>query len=98
VVTLDPKEKFCGCGGVGHLEDFLGLSRDEDAVPGYGAEEVFANAKRATPAARNFAAVPRGAGRRHRQLRSYADRAVLSDGSESGFIDVGLLDGWCTTW
>src|SRR5690242_9780339 len=24
VVTLDPKEKFCGCGGVGHLEGIMG--------------------------------------------------------------------------
>jgi predicted NBD/HSP70 family sugar kinase len=23
-VTLDPKEKFCGCGGVGHLEGIMG--------------------------------------------------------------------------
>ena len=23
-MTLDPKERFCGCGGVGHLEGFLG--------------------------------------------------------------------------
>src|SRR5207253_2674383 len=26
VVTLDPKERFCGCGGVGHLEGILGHS------------------------------------------------------------------------
>ena len=24
VVTLDPKEHFCGCGGVGHLEGIVG--------------------------------------------------------------------------
>jgi len=24
VVTLDPKEKYCGCGGVGHLEGIMG--------------------------------------------------------------------------
>jgi glucokinase len=24
VVTLDPKDKFCGCGGVGHLEGIMG--------------------------------------------------------------------------
>ncbi len=24
VVTLDPKENFCGCGGRGHLEGILG--------------------------------------------------------------------------
>jgi len=24
VVTLDPKERFCGCGGVGHLEGIMG--------------------------------------------------------------------------
>jgi glucokinase len=24
VVTLDPKERYCGCGGVGHLEGIMG--------------------------------------------------------------------------
>ena len=45
VVTLDPREKYCGCGGVGHLEGIVGgramrlrfLDREPD--------EVFTDAK-----------------------------------------------------
>ncbi|MGH9402928.1 MAG: ROK family protein [Terriglobia bacterium] len=45
VVTLDPKERFCGCGGRGHLEGIMGgramRLRFLDIEP----EEVFAGAK-----------------------------------------------------
>lgn len=45
VVTLDPNEKFCGCGGIGHLESIMGhramRMRFLDREP----EEVFAAAK-----------------------------------------------------
>jgi predicted NBD/HSP70 family sugar kinase len=44
-VTLDPKERFCGCGGVGHLEGIMGYRamrlRFLDKEP----EEVFAAAR-----------------------------------------------------
>jgi glucokinase len=46
VVTLDPKENFCGCGGVGHLEGIMGQRgirlRFLDLEP----DEVFENARR----------------------------------------------------
>ena len=32
-VTLDPKERFCGCGGVGHLEGIMGYRADAPALP-----------------------------------------------------------------
>ena len=45
VVTLDPKEAYCGCGGVGHLEGIMGQRamrlRFLDREP----EEVFADAQ-----------------------------------------------------
>jgi len=45
VVTLDPNEKYCGCGGLGHLESIMGHRamrlRFLDREP----EEVFAAAK-----------------------------------------------------
>ena len=45
VVSLDPKEKYCGCGGIGHLEGIVGRRgmrlRFLDLEP----EEVFANAR-----------------------------------------------------
>ncbi|MFN7926435.1 MAG: ROK family protein [Blastocatellia bacterium] len=47
VVTLDPKEEFCRCGGRGHLEGIAGnramRMRFFDLEP----EEVFAHAQRA---------------------------------------------------
>src|ERR1700676_3998123 len=53
-VTLDPKEKFCGCGGVGHLEGIMGYRamrlRFLDREP----EEVFAAAKEGDPKCREF--------------------------------------------
>ena len=53
-VSLDPKEKYCGCGGVGHLEGIMGYRamrlRFLDKEP----EEVFACAKQGDPVCRDF--------------------------------------------
>ncbi len=53
-VTLDPKERFCGCGGVGHLEGIMGYRamrlRFLDKEP----EEVFAAAKQGDQRCRDF--------------------------------------------
>lgn len=53
-VSLDPKEKFCGCGGVGHLEGIMGYRamrlRFLDKEP----EEVFAAAKQGDVKCREF--------------------------------------------
>jgi glucokinase len=53
-VTLDPKERYCGCGGVGHLEGIMGYRamrlRFLDREP----EEVFAAAKKGDERCREF--------------------------------------------
>lgn len=53
-VTLDPKERYCGCGGVGHLEGIVGYRamrlRFLDREP----EEVFAAAKQGDAKCREF--------------------------------------------
>jgi len=53
-VTLDPKERFCGCGGVGHLEGIMGYRamrlRFMDREP----EEIFASAKKGDARCREF--------------------------------------------
>lgn len=46
VVTLDPKEKFCGCGGVGHLEGIMGRRAMRLRFLDLEPEEVFEEAKR----------------------------------------------------
>jgi predicted NBD/HSP70 family sugar kinase len=53
-VTLDPKERFCGCGGQGHLEGIMGYRamrlRFLDREP----EEIFAHAKEGDAKCREF--------------------------------------------
>ena len=44
VVTLDPKEAFCGCGGKGHLEGIMGHRAMRLRFLDLEPEEVFANA------------------------------------------------------
>ncbi len=45
-VTLDPKERYCGCGGVGHLEGIMGYRAMRLRFLDLEPEEVFANAKK----------------------------------------------------
>jgi len=53
-VTLDPKEKFCGCGGVGHLEGIMGLRAMRMRFLDLEPEEIFANAKKGDQRCRDF--------------------------------------------
>lgn len=41
VVTLDPKEKFCGCGGIGHLEGIMGYRSMRLRFMDLEPEEIF---------------------------------------------------------
>jgi len=45
VVTLDPRERYCGCGGVGHLEGIMGNRAMRLRFLDLEPEEVFAEAK-----------------------------------------------------
>src|SRR5918911_939951 len=45
VVTLDPKENFCGCGGRGHLEGIMGNNAIRRRFLDLEPEEVFAHAQ-----------------------------------------------------
>ena len=53
-VTLDPKERFCGCGGVGHLEGIMGYRAMRLRFLDLEPEEVFANARRGDTRCREF--------------------------------------------
>jgi len=44
VVSLDPREQFCGCGGVGHLEGFMGERAMRLRFMDLEPEEVFEHA------------------------------------------------------
>jgi len=53
-VTLDPKERFCGCGGVGHLEGIMGYRAMRMRFLDLEPEEVFANARAGDSRCREF--------------------------------------------
>jgi glucokinase len=53
-VTLDPKERFCGCGGVGHLEGIMGYRAMRMRFLDLEPEEVFANARQGDARCRDF--------------------------------------------
>ena len=53
-VTLDPKERFCGCGGAGHLEGIMGYRAMRMRFLDLEPEEVFAQAKKGDQRCREF--------------------------------------------
>jgi len=53
-VTLDPKEKYCGCGGVGHLEGIMGYRAMRMRFLDLEPEEVFALARQGDARCREF--------------------------------------------
>ena len=54
VVTLDPKERYCGCGGVGHIEGIMGNRAMRLRFLDLEPEEIFANAKGGDTRCREF--------------------------------------------
>ncbi|HET7348040.1 MAG TPA: ROK family protein [Acidobacteriaceae bacterium] len=54
VVTLDPKENYCGCGGRGHLEGILGHRAMRLRFLDMEPDEVFASAKAGDRRCREF--------------------------------------------
>jgi glucokinase len=53
-VSLDPKERFCGCGGAGHLEGIMGYRAMRMRFLDLEPEEVFAQAKQGDQRCREF--------------------------------------------
>ncbi len=94
VVTLDPKEKFCGCGGVGHLEGILGYRSMRMRFLDMEPEEVFENAKAGDARCAEFVM------QCHRALAAASATSIhmagpgpfYLTGPNAGFLDVGLLD------
>lgn len=93
VVTLDPKEQFCGCGGQGHLEGIMGHRAMRLRFLDLEPEEVFANAR--TGDARCAAFVNLW----HRALAAATCTTVHQagpgrfyiSGINSKYVEVGLL-------
>ncbi|MCI0338371.1 MAG: ROK family protein [Acidobacteria bacterium] len=94
VVSLEPKEQFCRCGGQGHLEGIMGdramRLRFLDLEP----EEVFAEAKEGDKRCREFVKMW------HRALAAATATSIHLDGPgkffisgpHAQFVQVNLLD------
>lgn len=94
VVTLDPKEQFCGCGGQGHLEGIMGYRAMRMRFLDLEPEEVFANAGTGDPRCVAFVKLW------HRALAAATATTIHQSGPGrfyiSGFnakhIELGLLN------
>jgi glucokinase len=94
VVSLDPKEKYCGCGGHGHLEGIVGRRgmrlRFFDLEP----EEVFANARAGDERCADFVKTW------HRALAAATATSIhlegpgrfFFSGPNASFVDLNLID------
>ena len=93
VVSLDPKEQFCGCGGVGHLEGIMGTRSMRKRFLDMEPDEVFANAKEGDERCMKFARLW------HRALAAATACSIhmmgpgrfFITGPNSRFLDVDLL-------
>jgi len=93
VVTLDPKERFCGCGGVGHLEGIMGTRAMRLRFLDMEPEEVFAAAHQGDPKAVQFVE------KWHRALAAATATAVHLEGAgrfylagpNADFVDLNRL-------
>lgn len=94
VVTLDPKEQFCGCGGRGHLEGIMGQRAMRLRFLDMEPDEIFANAKAGDERCRIFVRLW------HRALAAASATSIhmagpgrfFITGLNARFIDLGLLN------
>jgi glucokinase len=80
VVTLDPREHFCGCGGKGHLEGIMGNRAMRLRFMDLEPEEVFHQAERGEARCVDFAKLW------HRALAAATANSIHMDGPGKFFI------------
>jgi len=80
VVTLDPKETFCGCGGKGHLEGIMGHRAMRLRFMDLEPDEVFAQAEAGEARCVEFAKLW------HRALAAATATSIHLDGAGKFFI------------
>jgi predicted NBD/HSP70 family sugar kinase len=93
VITLDPKETFCGCGGVGHLEGIMGHRAMRLRFMDMEPDEIFTNAKQGDQRCADFVK------RWHRALAAGTATAIHLEGPgrfyftglNIGFLDINLV-------
>jgi glucokinase len=89
VVTLDPKETFCGCGGAGHLEGIMGHRAMRLRFMDMEPDEIFANAKKGDQRCSEFVK------RWHRALAAGTATSIHLEGPGRFYItglNIGFLD------
>jgi predicted NBD/HSP70 family sugar kinase len=86
-VTLDPKERYCGCGGLGHLEGIMGNRAMRLRFLDLEPEEIFANAKNGDTRCREFVDLW------HRALAA-ATATMIHLGGPGKFYYTGLNVGF----
>lgn len=94
VVTLDPRERFCACGGRGHLEGIMGVRAMRLRFLDLEPEEVFANAKTGDRRCGDFVKLW------HRALAAATATSIAMEGPgkffitgpNSRFVEVARLD------
>ena len=94
VVTLDPKESFCGCGGKGHLEGILGRRSMRMRFLDLEPEEVFESARAGDARCAEFVQLC------HRALAAATATSIHMEGPgmffitgpDTKYLDTGLLD------
>jgi predicted NBD/HSP70 family sugar kinase len=93
IVSMDPKETYCGCGGVGHLEGIMGHRAMRLRFMDIEPEEIFANAKQGDARCADFVK------RWHRALAAATATSIHIDGPgrfyysgmNIGFLEMSLL-------
>jgi predicted NBD/HSP70 family sugar kinase len=80
VVTLDPKEHFCGCGGKGHLEGIMGHRAMRLRFMDLEPDEVFAQAAAGETRCVEFAKLW------HRALAAATATSIHLDGPGKFFV------------
>jgi glucokinase len=94
VVTLDPKEYYCGCGGRGHLEGIMGHRAMRLRFLDLEPEEIFANAANGDARCEAFVKLW------HRALAAATATSIHMDGPgdffvgghNARFVDLARLD------
>jgi glucokinase len=94
VVTLDPKENLCGCGGIGHLEGLIGHRAMRRRFLDLEPDEVFAEAAAGDGRCRDFVKLW------HRALAGATATNIHTDGPgrfyisgpNAKFVQLRLLD------
>jgi len=94
VVTLDPKERFCGCGGAGHLEGIMGNRAMRLRFLDMEPEEIFAAARHNDRRAAEFVKLW------HRALAAATATMIHIDGPgrfylagpNADYVDLGMLN------